>query len=181
MARERWTRLQVSVAVLGILLAGPCAMARETEEQLVQRIQSEQNPVKKAKDEIKLASLKLTQVREAYAQGHIQEGAKLLVSLTDTTKASWKILQNSGRRASKQPEGFRELEIALREDVRTLQDVGRTVDYFDRSPLDNAAQELEKMRGEVLHALFPGAPPRTRKGSAPPPAVTNPGSPAEVR
>jgi len=181
MARERWTSLQVLAAVLGILLAGLCAMGRETEEQLLQRIQSEQNPVKKAKDEIKLASLKLTQVREAYSQGHIEEGAKLLVTLTDTTKASWKILQNSGRRASKQPEGFRELEIALREDVRTLQDVGRTVDFYDRAPLENAAQELEKMRGEVLHALFPGAPPRTLKGSAPPPTVTNPGSPTEVR
>ena len=181
MARERWTVLPVWLAVLGILLAGPCAMARETEEQLLQRIQSEQNPVKKAKDEIKLASLKLTQVQDAYAQGHIEEGAKLLVTFTDTMKTSWKILQNSGRKASKQPEGFRELEIALREDVRTLQDLGRTVGYFDRAPLENAAQELEKMRGEVLHALFPGAPPRTRKGSAPPPTVTNPGSPAEVR
>ena len=56
MARERWTVLPVWLAVLGILLAGLCAMGRETEEQLLQRIQSEQNPVKKAKDEIKLAN-----------------------------------------------------------------------------------------------------------------------------
>jgi len=181
MARERWTSLQVLVAVLGILLAGLCATGRETEEQLLQRIQSEQNPVKKAKDEIKLASLKLTQVRDAYSQGHIEEGAKILITLTDTTKACWKILQDSGRKASKQPEGFRELEIALREDVRTLQDLGRTVNYFDRSPLENAAQELEKMRGEVLHALFPVAPPRTLKGTAPPQTVTSPGSPTDVR
>jgi hypothetical protein len=156
-------------------------MGRDTEEQLIQRIQSEQNPVKKAKYEIKLASLKLSQVRDAYSQGHIEEGSKLLVTLTDTTKASWKILQNSGRIASKQPEGFRELEIALREDVRTLQDLGRTVDYFDRSPLENAAQELEKMRSEVLHELFPGAPPRTLKGPAPPPKAASPGSSTEVR
>jgi len=156
-------------------------MGRETEEQLIQRIQSEQNPVKKAKYEIKLASLKLAQVRDAYAQGHIEEGANLLAKLTDTTKTAWKILQNSGRKASKQPEGFRELEIALREDVRALQDLGRTVNYFDRTPLENAAQELEKMRGEVLHELFPGAPPRTLKGPAAPPAAASPGSSTEVR
>jgi hypothetical protein len=181
MARERWTSLQVSVAVLGILLASPWAIGRETEEQLVQRIQSEQNPVKKAKDEIKLANLKLTQVRDAYSQGHIEEGAKLLDAFTDTIKASWKVLQDSGRKASKQPEGFRELEIALREDARTLQDLARTVNYFDRPPLENAALELEKMRGEVLHALFPGGPPRTLKGAAHPQTVTSPGSPTEVR
>jgi hypothetical protein len=156
-------------------------MGRETEEQLVQRIQSEQNSVKKAKYEIKLANLKLIQVRDAYSQGHIEDGAKLLSVFTDTIKAPLKVLQDSGRMASKQPEGFRELEIALREDARTLQDLGRTVSYIDRSPLENAAQELEKMRGEVLHALLPGAPPRTLKGPAPPRSVTSPGSSTEVR
>jgi len=96
-------------------------------------------------------------------------------------KASWKLLQDSGRKASKQPEGFRELEIALRENVRLLQDLGRTVSYFDRPPLVNAAQELEQMRYEVLHALFPGGNPRTLKGSPPPQTTTSPGSPTEVR
>ena len=165
MGRERWTVLPVWLAVLGILLVGLCAKGRETEAQLLQRIQTEQNPVKKAKDEIKLASLKLTQVQDAYSQGHIEAGAKLLGTFVDTMKTSWKLLQDSGRKASKQPEGFRELEIALREDVRSLQDLERTVSYFDRAPLVNAAQELEQMRAEVLHALFPGDNPRTGKGS----------------
>ncbi|MGD1103329.1 MAG: hypothetical protein ABSA59_14850 [Terriglobia bacterium] len=181
MAGKRWTVLSVWLAVVGILLAGLSAMGRETEEQLLQRIQSQQNPVKKAKGEIKLANLKLTQVHDAYSQGHIEAGAKLLGTFVDTMKASWKLLQDSGRKASKQPEGFRELEIALRENVRLLQDLGRTVSYFDRPPLVNAAQELEQMRYEVLHALFPGGNPRTLKGSPPPQTTTSPGSPTEVR
>jgi len=180
MAGKRWTGLSVWLAMLVILSTALCARGRETEEQLLQRIQSEQNPVKKAKDEIKLASLKLTQVRDAYSQGHIEEGAKLLDTFTDTIKASWKVLQDSGRKASKQPEGFRELEIALREDVRLLEDLGRKESYFDRAPLMDAVQELERMRGEVIHALFPGGPPRTGKGSPAPP-TTNPGIPTEVR
>jgi len=67
MAGKRWTVLSVWLAVVGILLAGLSAMGRETEEQLLQRIQSQQNPVKKAKGEIKLANLKLTQVHDAYS------------------------------------------------------------------------------------------------------------------
>ena len=164
-----------------ILLAGRCARGRETEEQLLHRIQGEQNPVKKAKDEIKLADLKLTQVRDAYTQGHIEAGAKLLGTFMDTMKTAWKVLQDSGRLASKQPQGFRELEIALREDVRSLQDLGRIVSYYDRAPLEKAAQELEQMRGEVLHALFPGRPPRTLKGPAPAPTGSSPENPAPVR
>ncbi|MGO8787358.1 MAG: hypothetical protein ACLQVL_08250 [Terriglobia bacterium] len=156
-------------------------MGRETEEQLLQRIQSEQNPVKKAKVEIKLANLRLTQVQDAYSQGHIEAGAKTLGAFVDTMKTSWKLLQDSGRKASKQPDGFRDLEISLREDVRVLQDLGPKVSYFDRAPVVNAGQELEKMRGEVLHALFPGGEPRTRKGSVPPPATTSPGNPPEAR
>ena len=181
MAQERWTVLSVWLAVGVIMLAGLCAMGRETEEQLLRRIQSQQNPVKKAKDEIKLASLRLTQVHDAYSQGHIEVGAKLLGTFVDTMKTSWKLLQDSGRKASKQPEGFRELEISLREDVRSLQDLGRTVSYFDRGPLVNAAQELEQMRSEVLHALFPEDKTHNRKGSPAPQTITSPGNPTEVR
>jgi predicted Zn-dependent protease len=166
--------------MLVILSTALCALGRETEEQLLQRIQSEQNPVKKAKDEIKLANLKFTQVHDAYSQGHIEAGIKLLGTFVDTLKTSWKFLQESGRKASKQPEGFRELDISLRENGRALQDLARTVSYFDRAPLEDAAQQLDQMRDEVLHALFPGGNPRTLKGS-PPPQTTSPGNPPGVR
>lgn len=181
MAREPRTGLSIWLAVGVILLAGLSAMGRETEEQLQQRIQSEQNPVKKAKEEIKLARLQFVQVHDAYSQGHIEEGAKLLGTFVDTLKTSWKLLQGSGHKASKQPDGFRELEISLREHVRSVQDLGRIVSYFDRAPLAIAAQELEEMRVEVLHALFPGDIPLPAKSSPPPPATTKPGSPTEVR
>jgi hypothetical protein len=169
------------LAVLAVLLAGLIAAGSDTEEQLLQRIQSEQNPVKKAKDEIKLAKLKLTQVQEAYSQGQTEGGAKLLGTYVDEIKTSWKFLQDSGRKASKQPDGFRELEIALREDVRLLQDLERRVSYFDRAPVEKAGLEVEQIRNEVLHALFPGAPPRTHKGSPAPQAGASPESPPEAR
>ena len=181
MARQYSTVLPVCLALVGILLAAWCAMGRETEAQLLQRIQGEQNPLKKAKDEIKLANLQLTQVQEAYTQGQIEPGAKLLGTLTGTMKASWKLLQDSGRIASKQPEGFKELDISLREEVRVLQDLAHTVNYYDRPPLEKAAQDLEQMRSEVIHAQFPGRPPRTLKNSPPPPTASSPESPAEVR
>jgi hypothetical protein len=156
MERRRWSGLPIWLAVLAITLAGACAQARDNEAQLLQRIQSEQNPVKKAKDEIKLAQLKLAQVQSAYSQGHAETGATLVGALVDALKSSWKFLQQSGRKASKHPDGFRDLDIALRENVRRLQDLGRTVSYFDRAPLTKAVQQLDEEREEVLHELFPG-------------------------
>jgi hypothetical protein len=181
MARGRWTILPVSLTFVEILLAGSLAAGRDSEQQLLTQIQSEQNPIKKAKEEIKLASFKLSHVQDAYSQGHIEEGEKLLGTFIDTMNTSWKILQDSGRKAAKQPQGFRELEISLREDVRALQDLARTVAYFDRAPLENAVQELEHMHDEVLKALFPGGTPRTSKGPPSPKTATSPGTPMEAR
>ena len=155
--------MSVWLAVLGILMASAPAPCRETEDQLLQRIQQEPNPVKKAKDEIKLASVRFTQVRDEYTDGRIDSGAKLLGTFMGDMKNSWKLLQDSGRKAWKQPEGFRELEISLREDVRLLQDLARSVSYFDRGPLLNAAEQLEHMRDDVLRAQFPGGNPKTIK------------------
>jgi len=181
MVRGRWTSLPVGLTFIGIVLTGTPAMGRDTEQQLLARIQSEQNPIKKAKEEIKLANFKLSHIQDAYSQGNIEEGAKLLGTFVEAMKTSWKTLQDSGRIAAKQPQGFRELEISLREDVRALQDLGRTVGYFDRAPLDNAVQELEHMHDEVIKALFPGGTPRTSKGPPSPKTATSPVTPTEAR
>lgn len=171
MAWEPRKRLSLWFAIGVIWLLAGNVKGSETEEQLVQHIQSEQNPVKKAKDEIKLAKLKFLQIHDAFSQGQVQTGTKLLGTFVETMKNSWKTLQDSGRKAVKQPEGFRELEISLREQVRSLQDLERTVSYFDRAPLGNAEHELEQTRAEVLQALFPGTPPKTGKN---PSTVPNP-------
>ena len=177
----RWTLTSIGLAVMATLVMSAAATGRETEQQLLQRIRNDQNPVKKAKDEIKLANLELAQVHDEYSAGHIEAGTKLLNTFLGEMKTSWKLLQDSGRKASRQPEGFRELEISLREDVRALQDLERIVSYFDRGPLTDAAQVLEQMRTEVLHAQFPGGNPRTRKESPPRDASSGPGGPNEQR
>lgn len=177
MAWGRLTILPAGLAFVGALFAGRVACGSETKQQLLEEIQKENNPVKKAKTEIKLSRLEFSEVHEAYLQGHFEDGVKLLNKYVDTLEDSWKTLQASGRRASKQPQGFRELEIALREDERALEDLERSVDYFNRPPLDNAAKQLEQTHGQVMQELFPGSPPKPRKGQRPAPAA-NPGAPA---
>jgi hypothetical protein len=162
--------------MLGITTAVLCASASQTEAQPQQRIQGQQNAVKRAKVEIKLSRQKLSEVVDAYANGHAEQGAKLLATLVGEMKSSRKLLQESGRIASKQPDGFRELEIALREHARSLQDLERRVSYFDRAPLTNAAQEFEQMRSEVLQELFPDEKTHNHKGTPAPQAVPTPGS-----
>jgi hypothetical protein len=169
MLGRRCTLILAGGLISGILLLpGSPALGRDTEEQLLERIRSEQNPVKKARDEMKLGELKLEQAQDAYGKGEIELGAKLIEVFTQQMQAAWKTLQDSGRIASKQPQGFKELDIALREQARELEDLRRKVGYFDRASIDKASQEMDRIRSEVLQALFPASKPQTTNPPAAP-------------
>ena len=155
----------LSPAVLLMLLAlaaGAVAPATArhpaTEQELLDRIQREQNPVSKSKLELRLGRLKMQQALNAYGQGRIDQGKSLLDGYLDRVKSCWQTLKGSGRNAVKQPQGFRELDIALREDSRTLEDLGHRVSYFDRAPVEQTLGEINRVHDEVIHALFPSVP-----------------------
>jgi hypothetical protein len=155
------------LVALGVMVfPGWYAHARETEEQLLEHIQREQNPLKRSKFELKLADLKLEQAQSAYGKDDPELGAKLLGEFVAHMQAAWKALRDSGRKAVKQPQGFKELDIALREHARTLEDLARRVSYFQRQPVEKAEQEMERIRGEVLQALFPGG--KSTENATPP-------------
>ncbi len=154
-----WRRLSyvfLCVLVLGaVLQVVSVAFARDTEAKLLAKIEREKNPVKKAKLEIELARLRLQKAQDAYGKDNPSEGLGLLKAYVDNMKSSWQTLRTSGRQASRKPQGFKQLEIALREDSRALEDLQRSLPYSDQEPVRKAVEEVLKMRSEVLQALFP--------------------------
>jgi len=165
-SRRALTCAMVAVMLAaGFLTAGSAKDHRtDSEQDLLDRIQREQNPVRKAKLEIRLGKLKMQQVLDAYGQGQVDQGKLLLQGYLKRITSCWQTLKGSGRNAVKQPQGFREFDIALREDSRTLEDVSRRVSYFDREPVEQTMQELNHLHDEVLHALFPSLPLVPDKG-----------------
>ncbi len=146
--------------VLGLPWGGLSpARQPDTEADLLARIQHEQNPVKKAKYEIRLGRVKLLQAIDAYGKGSLEQCQQLLDDYLRRIKDSWQLLQSSGRQAVRHPQGFKELDIELREDARMLEDLKHRVAYGDREPVEKAAQEVERIRAEVLRALFPAERP----------------------
>lgn len=143
------------------LLAGAPLQARhqDNEADLLAHIQRETNPVRKAKYEIRLGSLKLQQAISAYDHHQLDQGQALLDEYRTQMSKAWGLLQSSGRDASRKPDGFKQLDIALRENSRLLTDLRHRVPYMDRGPLDRVTQELDKTQNEVLIALFPGMKP----------------------
>lgn len=140
------------------------ARRRDNEADLLARLQREQNPVKKAKYEVRLGRLKLHQAIRSFDQSDLEPCMTLLSAYMGRMQSAWELLRQSGRDASRKPEGFRELEIALREDSLTLRDFVHRVPYDHRAPAEKIAADVADLRAQVIKALFPPQPPRrTRK------------------
>ncbi|HEV2177447.1 MAG TPA: hypothetical protein VGW33_09640 [Terriglobia bacterium] len=153
-------RKVAALSLLSLTVGAPAAESfgprhTDTEADLTARIAREHDPVKKAKYEIRLGELKLQQATDAYDRDETGPGEKLLGSYLDEMKDAWKLLKGSGRDAVRKPAGFKELDIALREDARRLDDLRRRVPFMDRGPLDKVMQEVNQTHAEVLTALFP--------------------------
>lgn len=152
-------------AALLLILAGAVVPARlwarhhDDAASLTAHIQREKNPVKKAKLEIRLSKLELEQAVGSYDHRQLDPGKQQLAAFLSRVQKAWGLLKSSGRNAASKPDGFMQLEIALREDARSLNDLRERVAYFNRAPIDQAIQQLNQLHSDVLIALFPGAAP----------------------
>jgi len=174
------------VAAFGII-AIPAASRvhrEQSESELLARLASESSPAKRAKIEIRLGSLKLEQAAAAYNHDQMEVGAKLLDAYLGWMKQAWSLLHQSGRDASRRPQGFIDLDIALREDSRRLTDLRIHTPFADRAPIERIGAEADALHTQVLGALFPGGelqdanpvPPADPKNA--PLSTLRPGGPA---
>jgi hypothetical protein len=139
---------------------------RDSEESLLRRIEQQNNPVRKARLEIRLGRLHLEEAVAALERGEIEKVYSHLDRYLEVMQGSWTTLKNSGRQAWRRPAGFKDLDIALRQDERALQDMLRRVPYDYRGPIEEIAAKAEALRAEVLEAIFPREDKRKKKGSA---------------
>lgn len=147
----------LSLVALGEPAVGsPPARRRETEEELLTRMEQERNPVKKAQYEVRLGKVKLLQAIEAYGAGNHERCLELLGVHSEHVRNAWAGL----RAASRKQKGFREMDLALREQARLIEDLRHRVASEDREAVGKAGQEVEDIRNELLRALFPPTKPR---------------------
>src|SRR3970040_2758017 len=126
--RAVWVLVSLLVSVALFDLA-PVASAKDDEKKLLAKIEREQNPVKKAKLEIRLGRLKLLEAFAAFERGDVELSHQTLEVYLKWMDDAWTALEGSGRQASRKPQGFKELDIALREDQRLLEDFEQRVPY----------------------------------------------------
>jgi len=148
--------------------AASSAHHSDSEPELLAHLAKESKPANKAKIEIRLGGLKLDQASAAYDKDQVDAGAKLLDSYLSWMKQAWDLLHQSGRDAGRRPQGFKDLDIALRENMRKLADLKIHTPFADRGPIEHISTETDALHTQVLSALFPGGELQDSDSANPP-------------
>src|SRR5262245_16204797 len=126
------------------------------------RLTQKKDPVDKTKTYIRISGLLLDLASTAAQDGDTQRLESLLGDYADTVKTARKTMVESGRDPDRMAGGYRELEISLRTQTRTLKDLQTVLSIDARDPVDKALQTITSVRQEILKYLFPSTQQATR-------------------
>ena len=160
------------------LLAGSLSAAVEKEKlaDLQARFDKESSSVHKAKLLEKLGGAQFEETRRLEKTGDFNSVGLLWEKFRDNARATLEALKKQHADAERHSNGYRELEVVLREGIRELDQTLMLAPEEFRPPLQLVRGDLAAMDDEVLRLLFPrrsidmpATPP-----AAPPAAPTTP-------
>ena len=156
--------IQRLLLILLVLAASSCAIRTpflQQPDKRLDRLDRERShlktltdPVDRAKADITISEILLSLAGDAVRSGEPEVLHKRLTEYMDAIEDAHDSLINSGRDAQKKPKGFKDLEMALRHQIRTLHDIGAGLTFDQREPVDKAEQQASDIRDDLLKALF---------------------------
>jgi hypothetical protein len=157
----------VGRAVLTIVLVSSSAVAQDRVPELRARFQKEADPVRKAKMLPRLADAQFSEIQNQIAAGNLSDAAAIASEVRDEAHAAQEGLDGKKRDPEQHPDGYRQLQISVRESVRRLDDIliGQVAD--DQKPFQEIRDDLDKMDRQLIHQLFPKGPDKVPEPSKP--------------
>ena len=113
------------------------------------------NPVNRTRTQIRISDLLVSFVGDAADSGDVELIEERVGEYRATIIDARDTMVNSGRNAVDNASGYRELEIALRQHIRQIDDIGTQLDFERRRPLEQLMTEISEVREEILDLLFP--------------------------
>ena len=161
--------------VLIVVAVSSCAIhttsLRGQYDKRLERLQRERDklnkltdPVDRTKTDIAISEILLSLASDAIKTGEPEVLGKRLSEYVETIRDAHQTMMKTGRDAHRKPKGFKELEIALRRQIRVLDDLSHSVTFDQRDPVDKAKQEASDIREDVFRALFGEQNAPSRKG-----------------
>jgi hypothetical protein len=162
-----FAKVGVGWAVLTIVLVSNAAVDQDRVPELRARFQKETDPVRKAKMLSRLADAEFGEIQTQIAAGNLSDAAAIAGQVRDEAHAAQEALDGKKRDPEQHPDGYRQLQISVRESVRRLNDIliGQAAD--DQKPFQEIRDDLDKMDRQLIHQLFPKGPDKIPEAAKP--------------
>jgi len=152
------------ILVLCFLIGDPIApwcLAQEKEDKRAKQLENEKrkldrttSPANRAKSLMKIAEITLSYMGDAANAGEFSEMNTFVEQYRQTVTSARDTMLKSGLDPHKKSGGYKAVEIALRKQIRNLQDIARLVPVDNRQPLEETEDLVMKIREEFIQALF---------------------------
>jgi polyhydroxyalkanoate synthesis regulator phasin len=165
--------LRPTILVLSLALGAGLVPPDKTAE-LRSRFVKEANPVKKAKILPQLADAEYLQVQEQLKADNAAEAGAIVKQMAEEAAAAQAALDAKVRDPEEHPQGYRELQISVRQTVRRIDNILVGLSLDEQTPFQEARSQLDELDRKLLHELFPKRPDAADQPAPPAPNAPKP-------
>ena len=131
------------------------------------KYQHESDPVRKARDLVKLGDEQVEMARKLLKDDQDVGSLHTLEQYRDEVHETVTALNGMGVDAERKPSGFKELQISLRETIRRIDDLILTLEVDKRPFFRTVRNDLFTDQNALIDELFPRKPDRNAPKSDP--------------
>jgi hypothetical protein len=160
--------LFVTVCMLGLATAAPAQSWKLQNDVAHDKYKYDRadNAVDRAKALAKLGRDEYTAARQAIDDGKTDAALQFLNDYNNQAVATHEALLKTGVDAEKHSNGFRQLQISVRERERELRDLMTRVEFDRRQPFEDLEKGLDALNQKLIQELFPNLPPNKQRKKA---------------
>jgi hypothetical protein len=133
-------------------------LAESSTAELRSRFANETDPVRKAKLLGPLSEAEFRDILKATNSEDFVGALAIFQQYRDEAQACQKALEGKEPDPEKHPNGFKQLQISLRQSLRRLSDIVVDLPADDQKPFLDVRRDLEQMDRQLIHELFPRRP-----------------------
>jgi len=160
-----------------LFASAPIAKA-QTASELQTKFEQEDDAVRRAKMMTKLSRADFHEISQQMAAGDDTDALTTLQQLVDDARSCSTALDQREKNPEAHSNGFKQLQIAMRESIRRLDDLIVSLTRDDQAPFLLIRDKLDQLNRHLIHELFPrqplpGPPPdSSADGNPDPPEAT---------
>ncbi|HVA72307.1 MAG TPA: hypothetical protein VNF02_04275 [Candidatus Limnocylindrales bacterium] len=172
MARTRSGLMVRGVLFAGIALAiaagsavpaiAQTARARKSVAKFQAQFAREKKPVGQAKAVVKLGRAEYVAAWQCVTAGNFSGALEFVKDYNEHAIAAHDALDKTGVNAEKHSNGFRQLQISVRESLRQLREIAGRVPFEQRQPFQTLEKNLNALNQTLILELFPQQPGEKR-------------------